>query len=150
MSPTSLDFWIKCRNGEATDRLCWLQEGGNENGEIDYLSLSFAQLRREQDNWGRHLREAGVGRGTRVLLMARPGLPLIAVCFALFKLGAVPIVIDPGMGLRSFSFMCQAITAHGPSRHSFSDMGIEDIPCGISNSYEKDQARRWLVSSPNC
>ena len=33
--------------------------------------------------------------------------------------------------------MCQAITAYGPSRHSFSDMGIEDIPCGIPNSYEK-------------
>ena len=79
--------------------------GRIRSGEIDYLSLSFAELRREQDNWCRHLREAGVGRGTRVLLAARPGLPLIAVCFALFKLGAVPIVIDPGMGLKSF-FTC--------------------------------------------
>ena len=85
------------------DRLALLAPRGRKrSGEINYLSLSFAELRREQDNWGRHLREAGVERGTRVLLMARPGLPLIAICFALFKLGAVPIVIDPGMGLRSF------------------------------------------------
>jgi acyl-CoA synthetase (AMP-forming)/AMP-acid ligase II len=34
--------------------------------------------------------------------MVRPGLPLIASVFALFKLGAVPVIIDPGMGLRSF------------------------------------------------
>ena len=85
------------------DRLALLAPSGRKrSGEINYLSLSFAELRREQDNWGRYLREAGVERGTRVLLMARPGLPLIAICFALFKLGAVPIVIDPGMGWRSF------------------------------------------------
>jgi len=34
--------------------------------------------------------------------MLRQGLPLIAAVFALFKLGAVPIVIDPGMGLKNF------------------------------------------------
>jgi acyl-coenzyme A synthetase/AMP-(fatty) acid ligase len=34
--------------------------------------------------------------------MVKQGLPLIAAVFALFKLGAVPIVIDPGMGRKSF------------------------------------------------
>jgi acyl-CoA synthetase (AMP-forming)/AMP-acid ligase II len=34
--------------------------------------------------------------------MVKQGLPLIAVAFALFKVGAVPVVIDPGMGLRNF------------------------------------------------
>ena len=34
--------------------------------------------------------------------MVRQGLPLIAAAFALFRLGAVPVVIDPGMGLRNF------------------------------------------------
>src|SRR5262249_17467891 len=36
------------------------------------------------------------------LVMVRQGLPLIAAVFALFKLGAIPIVIDPGMGRRNF------------------------------------------------
>ncbi len=76
--------------------------GRSRSGEIDYLRLTFAELSREQDAWAGQLRAGGVMRGSRVLLMARPGLPLIAVCFALFKLGAVPIVIDPGMGLKSF------------------------------------------------
>jgi acyl-CoA synthetase (AMP-forming)/AMP-acid ligase II len=44
----------------------------------------------------------GVRRGDRVLVMVRQGLPLIAAAFALFKLGAVPVIIDPGMGRQSF------------------------------------------------
>lgn len=76
--------------------------GRTRSGEIDYLSLTFDELRLERDAWAERMSAGGVERGMRVLLMARPGLPLIAVCFALFKMGAVPIVIDPGMGLRSF------------------------------------------------
>ncbi len=79
-----------------------IPRGRDAKGQIDYLALSYSELAQEQDNWGCHLLERGIGRGSRVLLMARPGLPLISLCFALFKIGAVPIVIDPGMGLRSF------------------------------------------------
>lgn len=71
-------------------------------GEIDYLALSFRDLASEQDAWAARLRSAGIAKGSRVLLMVRPGLPLIAICFALFKIGAAPVVIDPGMGLKSF------------------------------------------------
>ena len=48
------------------------------------------------------LRETGIGAGSRVLLMVRPGLDLIRTTFALFRLGAVPVVVDPGMGVRPF------------------------------------------------
>ena len=34
--------------------------------------------------------------------MVKPGLDLIQIVFALLKLGAVPVVIDPGMGLGRF------------------------------------------------
>ncbi len=76
--------------------------GRTGNGDIDYLTLSFSELSEEQDLWAARLQAAGIGRGSRTLLMVKPGLPLIAICFALFKIGAVPIVIDPGMGLKSF------------------------------------------------
>ncbi|EDY82407.1 AMP-binding enzyme, putative [Verrucomicrobiia bacterium DG1235] len=76
--------------------------GRNSKGEIDYLSLSFRELAAEQNEWARRFRSKGIGKGSRVLLMVKPGLPLIAICFALFKIGAVPVVIDPGMGLKSF------------------------------------------------
>lgn len=76
--------------------------GRTSSGEIDYLWLSFRELAAEQNEWARRFRANGIGEGSRVLLMVKPGLPLIAICFALFKIGAVPVVIDPGMGLKSF------------------------------------------------
>lgn len=70
--------------------------------EIDYLSLTFAELDTEVDAWVARLQTRGVQRGDRVLVMVRQGLPLIAAAFALFKLGAVPVIIDPGMGRKNF------------------------------------------------
>ncbi|WP_269526553.1 fatty acid CoA ligase family protein [Coraliomargarita parva] len=72
------------------------------DGSIGYRELSFSELENESGATARYLEFRGVTRGTRVLLMVKPGLDLIRIVFALFKLGAVPIVIDPGMGLRSF------------------------------------------------
>ncbi|HEY8990631.1 MAG TPA: AMP-binding protein [Luteolibacter sp.] len=76
--------------------------GRTRAGDIDYLTLSFAELAAEVAAWRTELTARGVRRGDRVLVMVRPGLPLIAAAFALFAHGAVPIVIDPGMGLKSF------------------------------------------------
>ena len=63
---------------------------------------SFATLEAEASAAARAFVGQGIGRGQRVLLMVRPGLDLIRSVFALFKIGAVPVVIDPGMGLRKF------------------------------------------------
>jgi acyl-CoA synthetase (AMP-forming)/AMP-acid ligase II len=76
--------------------------GRTASGGIDYLAMSFAGLLAETDAWCARLRARGVRRGDRTLVMVGPGLPLIASVFALFKIGAVPVVIDPGMGLGSF------------------------------------------------
>ncbi len=69
---------------------------------LDYLTLSFRDLDLEAAAWGGRLQAAGIARGDTVLLLVRPGLPLIAGAFALFRLGAVPVVVDPGMGLGNF------------------------------------------------
>ena len=76
--------------------------GRTRAGDIDYLVLSFAGLAAEVAAWRVELAARGVRRGDRVLVMVRQGLPLIAAAFALFELAAVPIVIDPGMGLKNF------------------------------------------------
>lgn len=76
--------------------------GRTSAGDIDYLTLSFAELEAEAAAWQHRLTSAGVQRGDRVLVMVRQGLPLIASVFALFAIGAVPVVIDPGMGRKTF------------------------------------------------
>jgi acyl-CoA synthetase (AMP-forming)/AMP-acid ligase II len=79
-----------------------IPRGRTRTGAIDYLTLTFAELDAEVAAWHARLATAGVSRGDRTLVMVRQGLPLIASAFALFRLGAVPVVIDPGMGLKSF------------------------------------------------
>jgi acyl-CoA synthetase (AMP-forming)/AMP-acid ligase II len=79
-----------------------IPRGRHRDGQIDYLALSFAELAREAAAWSARLAAGGVRRGDRALVMVRPGLPLIAAIFGLFRLGAVPVVIDPGMGLKNF------------------------------------------------
>jgi acyl-CoA synthetase (AMP-forming)/AMP-acid ligase II len=76
--------------------------GRTGDGRIDYLTLSFTELDTEANAWVEKLSARGVRRGDRVLVMVRHGLPLIAAVFALFKLGAVPVIIDPGMGRKNF------------------------------------------------
>jgi acyl-CoA synthetase (AMP-forming)/AMP-acid ligase II len=71
-------------------------------GHIAYAERSFAQLNAEADAAARLFQARGIQRGTRVLLLVRPGLDLLRCVFALFKLGAVPVLIDPGMGRKNF------------------------------------------------
>ncbi len=61
-------------------------------------SLTFQQLNEECDRYAWGLSRLGIGRGARTVLMVRPGLEFFSLTFALFKLGAVPVLIDPGMG----------------------------------------------------
>ncbi len=70
------------------------------NGRVAYSHLTFRQLDRESDCFAHGLTHAGIGRGTRTILMVRPSLEFFVLIFAMFKAGAVPVVVDPGMGIR--------------------------------------------------
>jgi acyl-CoA synthetase (AMP-forming)/AMP-acid ligase II len=74
--------------------------GRDACGRAAYAHLSFEQLDRESDRIAHGLVAAGIGRGTRTILMVRPSLEFFALIFAMFKVGAVPVVVDPGMGIR--------------------------------------------------
>jgi len=43
----------------------------------------------------------GISKGTRTVLMVKPGLDFFALVFALFKLEAVLVAVDPGMGVKN-------------------------------------------------
>ncbi len=60
--------------------------------------MSFAQLEERSNLIAAGLNAEGVNFGDRVCLFVGAGVELIALTFALFKLGAVPVLADPGMG----------------------------------------------------
>ncbi|PIE55916.1 MAG: peptide synthase [Desulfobulbus propionicus] len=67
-------------------------------GRRGYRHWSFAQLQEAADGYAARLEAEGVRAGDRVILMVRPSMEFISLTFALFQLGAVLILIDPGMG----------------------------------------------------
>ena len=73
--------------------------GRNKAGRVAYTHLTFSQLNEECDRYADGLNKYGIGKGVKTLLMVRPSLEFIALAFALFKTGAVPILIGPGMGI---------------------------------------------------
>ena len=64
-------------------------------------SVSFNELNELSNCYACQFCEKGIGKGTKVLVMLKPGIEFIAVVFALFKAGAVPVLIDPGMGVKN-------------------------------------------------
>jgi acyl-CoA synthetase (AMP-forming)/AMP-acid ligase II len=70
-----------------------------KNGQ--YRQWSFRELLLACCRHADALHVQGVRRGDRVMLMVRPSLDFISLSFALFQLGAVVILIDPGMGYKN-------------------------------------------------
>ena len=79
--------------------------GRNASGRVRYDHLTFRQLDENSDRLAAGLVRLGVKPGTRIVLMVRPSLEFVALTFALFKSGAVVVLIDPGMG-RTNIFRC--------------------------------------------
>jgi acyl-CoA synthetase (AMP-forming)/AMP-acid ligase II len=74
------------------------QSGTFRKGE--YSSCTYQELDELSDSYARGLTAYGIGPGTRTALMLTPGLDFFAMFFALFKAGAVPVLIDPGIGMK--------------------------------------------------
>jgi olefin beta-lactone synthetase len=65
-----------------------------------YASCTYQELDELSNCYARGLTAYGIGAGTRTALMLTPGLEFFAMFFALFKAGAVPVLIDPGIGMK--------------------------------------------------
>ena len=62
---------------------------------------TFAGLAARSEQFAARLHACGIRQGQRVMLMLRPSIDFVALTFALFRLGAVIILIDPGMGRKN-------------------------------------------------
>lgn len=74
--------------------------------------LTFAQLDAECDRFAEEFVRHGVQPGMRVVVFVRPGLAFVPTLFGCFRMGAIPICIDPGMKLRQ---MLECIRGAAPS-----------------------------------
>jgi acyl-CoA synthetase (AMP-forming)/AMP-acid ligase II len=63
-------------------------------------TTSFADLAARVGSLAAGLVKEGLRPGDRALVMLRPGLDFVASAFALLHIGAVPLFVDPGLGVR--------------------------------------------------
>lgn len=65
------------------------------------VTLTYAELDARSDAIAAGLAGYGVVRGTRTVVMVRPSPEFFLLMFALFKAGAVPVLVDPGIDKRA-------------------------------------------------
>ena len=65
------------------------------------LTLTYRELDARSDAIAAGLARRGIVRGTRTVVMVRPSPEFFLLMFALFKLGAVPVLVDPGIDKRA-------------------------------------------------
>ncbi len=70
-------------------------------GRKGFTTLSFGELDRRSDRIAHALVSVGIVEGTRTVLMVKPSPEFFALTFAMLKVGAIPVMVDPGMGVRN-------------------------------------------------
>jgi len=61
------------------------------------LTLTYAELENRSNAIAAGLKQYGITQGVRAVLMVRPSPEFFLLMFALFKIGAVPVLVDPGI-----------------------------------------------------
>lgn len=74
--------------------------GVNPTGTTRYQTLTFRQLDLHSDAVAYGLARAGISAGDCVAVMVPPSLEFFSLVFGLFKAAVVPVLIDPGLGVR--------------------------------------------------
>ncbi len=83
---------------EAPDRVA-MRCPGRDGGYG--VSLTYGELDARSDAIAAGLARRGIVRGTRTVVMVRPTPEFFLLMFALFKAGAVPVLVDPGIDRRA-------------------------------------------------
>lgn len=76
--------------------------GRSRNGVIPHTAWTFRQLNDRANQIARGLEAAGVRQGVKTALLVPPSLDFYALTFAVFKVGAIPVFVDPGIGAKRF------------------------------------------------
>jgi acyl-CoA synthetase (AMP-forming)/AMP-acid ligase II len=75
--------------------------GYGAGGKADYARLSYQELDSRSSRLAEGLYSCGIRKGMKTVLMVKPSIDLFLLTFALMKVGAVIVMIDPGMGLKN-------------------------------------------------
>jgi len=112
------------------------------------LTLSYRQMEDRSNAIAAGLHAIGIGRGMRTVVMVRPSPEFFLLMFALFKMGAVPVLVDPGIA-RSALKLCLDEAEPGafigiPLAHAARRL----LGWSRSAKIQVTAGRRWFWSGP--
>jgi acyl-CoA synthetase (AMP-forming)/AMP-acid ligase II len=73
----------------------------SQRGKLHYQEIDFVTLHQRSDDIAYALNAYGLKSGMKAVLMVTPSIDFFALTFALFKAGIIPILVDPGMGIKN-------------------------------------------------
>ena len=84
-----------------------------KSGPIAYHEISFKKLASETNGISQGLLATGFSPGDRVLLMVPPGLEFFTLSFAFLQSGIIPVLIDPGIGIKKLKLCIDEVKPVG-------------------------------------
>ena len=86
---------------------------GDVVGRNTYATCTFRELDEDATALACGLAELGVRPGMRIVLLVRPGIEFVKLVFALLRVGATTVLVDPGMGRRHLVNCLSAVEPDG-------------------------------------
>jgi acyl-CoA synthetase (AMP-forming)/AMP-acid ligase II len=81
----------------------------DKEGNVSYTHYTFKQLDYQSDLVANGLEQYGIRKGVKTVLMVKPSLDFFSIFFAMFKSGIIPILIDPGIGIKNLKFCIEQV-----------------------------------------
>jgi acyl-CoA synthetase (AMP-forming)/AMP-acid ligase II len=92
------------------DKKAFIWAGEHTAGDTaTYGHITYREFEDQTDAYAFGLLEAGIGKGVKTIVLVHPDIRLFLILAALLKTGAVPIMIDSGMGMKNM-MRCLAST----------------------------------------
>ncbi|MDR2807056.1 MAG: AMP-binding protein [Puniceicoccales bacterium] len=83
-----------------TNAIIAMKRSCKDNAVIERC-LSFKALNECVDRYAAQFLDEGVQEGSRVLMLLEPGIEMMCTFFSLVRIGAIPILMDSGLGIRA-------------------------------------------------
>jgi len=73
----------------------------NKPALLHPVRMTYKELDEQVDRFSWYLESKGIRSGTRTILLVPAGPEILYIVFALLRISAVPVMIDPGMGIKA-------------------------------------------------
>ncbi|MDR3210428.1 MAG: AMP-binding protein [Planctomycetota bacterium] len=149
-TPVNISLFLREQARQEPDRPALVFcRGDGRRRSLVRQSLTFGELEAAVNKAAQGLARAGFSRGCRTLFLLPPSPAFFIGFFALVRIGAVPVLIDPGMGLGRL--LAAARTAHPSALVSVS---LAQAASCLLPTYFPDlqrrvtAGRRWFWGGP--